>query len=113
LVRTSRSPRRRAWRATRAAASRVKTLDRADLGERDRPKVGDEPERSAVEVAARRYAAVGQHHRVVDRRGELAFGDGADVIERVARCAVYRRGATDAVGVLDARVVGRVAGDDR
>ena len=70
-------------------------------------------ERCAVEVAAALDAPVGQDHRVVDRRVELALGDRAGVGERVARGAVHLRRAAQRVRVLHARVADTVAGDDR
>ena len=70
-------------------------------------KSHDEAERRAVEVAARLDAAVGQDHRVVDRRAQLGVGDRAGVGDRVARGAVHLRRAAQRVGVLHAGVARR------
>ncbi len=45
--------------------------DGADRGDGDRQKVARQSQRRAVEVAARLDAAVGEDHRVVDRRAQL------------------------------------------
>ena len=65
-----------------------------------------------MEVAVALHA-VPHHHRVVDRRGQLALGDPRGVLHRVARSAVHRGRAAQGVGVLDPVAVGAaVRGDD-
>ena len=85
----------------------------ADVGDGDGEEVGHRRDRRAVEVAARLDAAVRQHDRVVDERAQLALGDRAGVLDRVAGGAVHLRGAAQRVGVLDPVVADPVAGDDR
>ncbi len=87
--------------------------DRSELRCRDRQEVAGERHRGAVEVAARLDPAVGQDHRVVDRRAQLRVGDRRNVGTGVARGAVHLRAAADRVGVLDPRVVLAMAGDYR
>ena len=87
--------------------------DRADLGRGDREEVAGHRDRSTVEVAARLDPAVGQDHRVVDRRSQLGLGHPLGVGDGVAGGAVDLRAAADRVRVLDPRVVGAMAGDDR
>ena len=72
------------------------------------------PTRRAVEVAARLDPAVGQHHRVVDRGAQLGGRHAARRGSSVSRAAPFTCGrAAQRVGVLHARVVVAVAGDDR
>ena len=87
--------------------------DRRQLRHGDREEVAHEAERCAVEVAARLDPPVGQDHRVVDRRVELALGDRAGVGEGVERGAVHLRRAAQRVGVLHPRIALAVAGHDR
>ena len=75
-------------------------------------EVAREAERCAMEVAARLDAPVGQDHRVVDRRVELALGDRAGVGDGVERGAVHLRRAPQRVGVLHPGIALAVAGHD-
>ena len=81
-ARIGRQERRQALRAGLVEQAVGPALgDRADLGGRDREEVAGHRDRRAVEVPARLDPAVGQDHRVVDRRGELGLGDPCDVLE--------------------------------
>jgi hypothetical protein len=65
-----------------------------------------------VEVAHRLDPAVGQHHRVVDGRRQLAVRTRLGEGQRVAGRAVDLGRAAQRVRVLDPGVVGAVGGDD-
>ena len=71
------------------------------------------PSGRAVEVAVGLDPAVGQDHRVVDRRAQLAGRDRCRMGERVARGARHLRRAAHRVGVLHPRVAVAVGGHDR
>ncbi len=60
-----------------------------DLGGGDRQEVAREPQRRAVEVAARFDAAVRKHHRIVDRGAKLGVRDSLGV-ERACRAPPRR-----------------------
>ena len=61
--------------------------DRADVGDGDGEEVAGEAERGAVEVAARLDPAVGQDHRVVDRRRRARARRSCAAWARVSRAA--------------------------
>ena len=58
--------------------------------------------------AGKNIAALGENERVVGRRGRFDFQNVFAVLERAADRAVHLRHATQAVGVLHARIVGEM-----
>ncbi len=107
---------REEWRQPVRASDVEQTIgaalaDGRELARSDCEEVADERHRGAVEVAAALHPAVGKDHRVVDRRVELAFGDGPCMGDRVECGAVHLRGAAERVGVLHLSVTGAVAGN--
>ena len=83
--------------------------DRADLGDRDRHRVGGERDRLGVEVAARDDAAFGaviadEDQRVVGHRVGLAHEHERGVAQLVEAGADHLRLAAQAVRILDAVV---------
>ena len=85
---------------------------RREVGGGDGQEVEHVGHRRAVEVAVALDAAVGQHDRVVDRRGQLALGDRLGVVDRVAHGARHLRRAAQRVRVLHADVALAVRRDD-
>jgi hypothetical protein len=65
--------------------------DRRQVGDRHRQEVQDVRHRGAVEVAVRLEPAVLEQHRVVDRAGRLAGGDGPGVAQGVPGGAGHLR----------------------
>ena len=87
---------------------------RADLGDRQRHRVGREGHRLGVEVAAgQRLAGVGEDQRVVGDGVGLAHQHGGGMAHQVEAGAHHLRLAAQAVRVLHALVADEMRGADR
>ena len=66
-----------------------------------------------MEIPARCDGTVWQHHRIVDRRPQLIFGNLGNVGPCIAGRTVHLRGAAQRVRVLDPNVSTPVRADDQ
>ena len=113
-ARTRRQERRQAGESGINQHSDAPLGERTDLTNRQRKNVGGERDGLGVEVAAgERRVVFGENERVVGNPVRLVFQRARGLANEIEAGAHHLRLATQAIGVLHARIVMQVRGADR